>query len=143
MQELIQNWQRIFSTSILAKVEIKTDEQIKSMIYNTNYQIVFYSISANTTNVTDMLKKFTSTSSSNIFAFSDKTYDSTVNAIINTCSGNDIIAKCRYAEKILLDKAVFYPISYTPSYAVINKDVDGLYFSSTLNSVCCINGGHS
>lgn len=143
MQELIQNWQYVFSVSILAKVEIKTDEQIRAMIYNTNYQAIFYKLTADSSCVTDMLKKFTSTSSANIFAFSDKDYDSTVNAIINACSGADIIAKCRNAEKMILDKAVFLPMSYSPTYAVTNKDVDGLCFSSTLDSVCFINGGHS
>ncbi len=143
MQELIQNWQYVFSVSILAKVEIKTDEQIRTMIYNTNYQAIFYKLTADSSCVTDMLKKFTSTSSANIFAFSDKDYDSTVNAIINACSGADIIAKCRNAEKMILDKAVFLPMSCSPTYAVTNKDVDGLCFSSTLDSVCFINGGHS
>ena len=29
------------------------------------------------------------------------------------------------------------------SYAVVNKGVDGLYFSPAFESVCLISGGHS
>lgn len=143
MQEIIQNWQEVFSVSILAKVEIKTDEQIKNMIYNTSYQAIYYKLTASSSTVTDMLKKLMTGSSSNIFGFSDEAYDDTVNAIINTCSGNDILSKCRYAEKIILDKAVFLPMSCSASYAIINKGVEGLYFSAGLDSVCFIKGGHS
>jgi len=99
MQEAIQNWQRVFSTSILAKVEVKSDDEISSSIYNTSYQILYHKITTNSSSVTDMLKKFTSDSDSNIFGFSNKSYDSTVSAIINTDSGNAIVTDCVKAEK--------------------------------------------
>ena len=143
MQEAIQNWQRVFSTSILAKVEVKSDDEISSSIYNTSYQILYHKITTNSSNVTDMLKKFTSDSDSNIFGFSDKSYDSTVSAIINTDSGNAIVTDCVKAEKIIIDKAVFLPLFSGSSYAVVNKGVDGIYFSPAFESACLISGGHS
>ena len=138
MQEAIQNWQRVFSTSILAKVEVKSDDEISSSIYNTSYQILYHKITTNSSNVTDMLKKFTSDSDSNIFGFSNKSYDSTVSAIINT-----IVTDCVKAEKIIIDKAVFLPLFSGSSYAVVNKGVDGIYFSPAFESACLISGGHS
>lgn len=143
MQEAIQNWQRVFSTSILAKVEVKSDDEISSSIYNTSYQILYHKITTNSSNVTDMLKKFTSDSDSNIFGFSNKSYDSTVSAIINTDSGNAIVTDCVKAEKIIIDKAVFLPLFSGSSYAVVNKGVDGIYFSPAFESACLISGGHS
>lgn len=143
MQEAIQNWQRVFSTSILAKVEVKSDDEISSSIYNTSYQILYHKIATNSSNVTDMLKKFTSDSDSNIFGFSNKSYDSTVSAIINTDSGNAIVTDCVKAEKIIIDKAVFLPLFSGSSYAVVNKGVDGIYFSPAFESACLISGGHS
>ena len=143
MQEAIQNWQRVFSTSILAKVEVKSDDEISSSIYNTSYQILYHKITTNSSNVTDMLKKFTSDSDSNIFGFSNKSYDSTVSAIINTDSGNAIVTDCVKAEKIIIDKAVFLPLFSGSTYAVVNKGVDGIYFSPAFESACLISGGHS
>ena len=143
MQQTIQNWQRVFSTSILAKVEVKTAEQISTMIYNTSYQVLYHKITTDSSTVTDTLKKFTSDSSSNIFGFADKNYDKTVNSIITTYSGAAKLNGCVNAEKYILDKAVFLPMLGGSSYAVVNKGVDGLNFAPAFESVCMISGGHS
>lgn len=143
MQQTIQNWQRVFSTSILAKVEVKTAEQISTMIYNTSYQVLYHKITTDSSTVTDTLKKFTSDSPSNIFGFADKNYDKTVNSIITTYSGAGKLNGCVNAEKYILDKAVFLPMLGGSSYAVVNKGVDGLYFAPAFESVCMISGGHS
>lgn len=143
MQQTIQNWQRVFSTSILAKVEVKTAEQISTMIYNTSYQVLYHKITTDSSTVTDTLKKFTSDSSSNIFGFADKNYDKTVNSIITTYSGAAKLNGCVNAEKYILDKAVFLPMLGGSSYAVVNKGVDGLYFAPAFESACMISGGHS
>lgn len=143
MQQTIQNWQRVFSTSILAKVEVKTAEQISTMIYNTSYQVLYHKITTDSSTVTDTLKKFTSDSSSNIFGFADKNYDKTVNSIITTYSGAAKLNGCVNAEKYILDKAVFLPMLGGSSYAVVNKGVNGLYFAPAFESVCMISGGHS
>lgn len=143
MQQTIQNWQRVFSTSILAKVEVKTAEQISTMIYNTSYQVLYHKITTDSSTVTDTLKKFTSDSSSNIFGFADKNYDKAVNSIISTYSGAAKLNGCVNAEKYILDKAVFLPMLGGSSYAVVNKGVDGLYFAPAFESVCMISGGHS
>lgn len=143
MQQTIQNWQRVFSTSILAKVEVKTAEQISTMIYNTSYQVLYHKITTDSSTVTDILKKFTSDSSSNIFGFADKNYDKTVNSIITTYSGAAKLNGCVNAEKYILDKAVFLPMLGGSSYAVVNKGVDGLYFAPAFESLCMISGGHS
>lgn len=143
MQQTVQNWQRVFSTSILAKVEVKTADQISTMIYNTSYQVLYHKISTDSSTVTDTLKKFTSDSSSNFFGFADKNYDSIVNSVISTYSGAAKLSGCISAEKYILDKAVFLPMLGGSSYAVVNKGVDGLYFSPAFESVCLISGGHS
>lgn len=143
MQQTVQNWQRVFSTSILAKVEVKTADQISTMIYNTSYQVLYHKISTDSSTVTDTLKKFTSDSSSNFFGFADKNYDSIVNSVISSYSGAAKLSGCISAEKYILDKAVFLPMLGGSSYAVVNKGVDGLYFSPAFESVCLISGGHS
>lgn len=143
MQQTVQNWQRVFSTSILAKVEVKTTDQISTMIYNTSYQVLYHKISTDSSTVTDTLKKFTSDSSSNFFGFADKNYDSIVNSVISAYSGAAKLSGCISAEKYILDKAVFLPMLGGSSYAVVNKGVDGLYFSPAFESVCLISGGHS
>lgn len=143
MQQTVQNWQRVFSTSILAKVEVKTADQISTMIYNTSYQVLYHKISTDSSTVTDTLKKFTSASSSNFFGFADNNYDSIVNSVISAYSGAAKLSGCISAEKYILDKAVFLPMLGGSSYAVVNKGVDGLYFSPAFESVCLISGGHS
>lgn len=143
MQQTVQNWQRVFSTSILAKVEVKTADQISTMIYNTSYQVLYHKISTDSSTVTDTLKKFTSGSSSNFFGFADKNYDSIVNSVISAYSGAAKLSGCISAEKYILDKAVFLPMLGGSSYAIVNKGVDGLYFSPAFESVCLISGGHS
>ena len=143
MQQTIQNWQRVFSTSILAKVEVKTAEQISTMIYNTSYQVLYHKITTDSSTVTDTLKKFMSDSSSNIFGFADKNYDKTVNSIITTYSGAAKLNGCVNAEKYILDKAVFLPMLGGSSYAVVILGFEFLFFDAAFESVCMISGGHS
>lgn len=143
MQQTVQNWQRVFSTSILAKVEVKTADQISTMIYNTSYQVLYHKISTDSSTVTDTLKTFTSDSSSNFFGFADRNYDSIVKSVISSYSGAAKLSGCISAEKYILNKAVFLPMLGGSSYAVVNKGVDGLYFSPAFESVCLISGGHS
>ena len=143
MQQTIQNWQKVFSTSILAKVEVKTSEQISTMIYNTSYQVLYHKISTDSSTVTDTLKKFTSESSANFFGFTDKNYDTIVSAVTSTYSGAAKLNGCVNAEKYIIDKAVFLPMQSGSSYATVNKGVTGLYFSPAFESVCLISGGHS
>lgn len=142
MQLMIQNWQRVLSTMILAKVEVKTPDQISTMIYNTSYQVLFHKISTDSSTVSDSLKIFTSDSDSNIFGFSDKEYDKIVDSVISTYSGDEKIKGCEKAENYIMAKSVFLPVYNGSSYAVVNKGVEGLYFSPAFESVCMISGGH-
>lgn len=142
MQKMIQSWQRVLSTTIIAKVEIQTSDKINTSIYNTNYQILYHKISSKSANISDSLKRFTSDSGSNFFGFTDKEYDKTVDAIINTAAGKDIATNCLKAEQIIINKAVFLPMQTKSSYIVYSKEVEGLSFSSALESICFISGGH-
>lgn len=140
MQHIIQSWQKVLGTTIVAKVDIKTKDEIEENIALGKFQIVVKSITSKTSNVTDLLSQFTSGNEKNIFNYSDPIYDKMVENIIHTANGNDIINQCKNAEVRLIDEGVFCPLfNYTQRIA-IRKDVSGIYTSPAFDTLTFISG---
>ncbi|MBR3836259.1 MAG: peptide ABC transporter substrate-binding protein [Clostridia bacterium] len=141
MQEVIQTWQKILSTAIVAKVEVMSADELKKAVKDDNYQIAVTGIKAETANVTDTLEFFTSGNSKNIFNYSDTEYDKIYDDILTTYQGDEILAGIRSAEKTLADKAVFCPLFTYGDFVAIGEEATGLVPSSAFESICFINGG--
>ncbi len=141
MQKVIQTWQKILSTAIVAKVEILSADDLKKAVKDDNYQIAVTGIKSETANVTDTLEFFTSGNSKNIFNYSDAGYDKLYEEILTTYQGDEILAGLKSAEKLIADKAVFCPLFTYGDYIAIGEEATGLVPSSALESVSFINGG--
>ena len=141
MQQLIQVWQQVFSTAIVAKVEILDSDEIRTAIKNDSYQIAVSEITAKTANPTDTLAYFTSGSSKNIFNFSSDSFDKMYESILTSYAGGDILSGLRSAEQLLINSAVFCPLFTYGDYIAISKDATDFAPSSALESICFINGG--
>lgn len=141
MQKLIQVWQQVFSTTIVAKVEILDNEAIGKEIKNGTYQIAVTEITAKTANPTDVLEIFTSGNSKNIFNYTSEGYDNIYKSILSSYAGDDILSGLRTAEQMLINSAVFCPLFTYGDYIAISKDATDFAPSSALESVCFINGG--
>lgn len=141
MQKLIQVWQQVFSTAIVAKVEILEKDEIDTAIKNDSYQIALTGITSKTSNPTDVLETFTSGNSKNIFNFTSEGYDSIYSSILSSYSGDGIISGLRNAEQMLINSAVFCPLFTYGDFIAISKDATDFAPSSALESVCFINGG--
>ncbi len=143
MKSLIQNWQRVLSTKIVAKVEVVSEDDLKTSIRNDKFQIAVSEITTPSSTPVDTLKLFTTDNSKNVFNYSNIEYDELVNKIITEYSGKDILTKTKAAEQYLIDKAVFLPLFCHGDYLAISSETTGLSTSPMLDSVCFINGGLS
>lgn len=141
MQNAIQNWQKIFSTSIVAKVETMSAEKFSSALKNGNYMIAVGSVSDTTASVTDTLKVFTTESRANIFGYTSEAYDKLVAQIINDDAGDKILADCKAAEQMLINDAVFCPLHTYSEYVAVGEDVNGLFMTPDFKGIMFINGG--
>lgn len=141
MQTLIQDWQRVFGTSIVAKVETLSDADFTKALKNGTYQIAAGSVCAETSTAADVLKSFMSGASGNIFNYSDEKYDELIDGILTTASGDDIIKEYRAAEQMLVSDAVFCPLFTYSKSAAVNGDVTGLYALPVLEGILFTNGG--
>ena len=141
MQSVIQDWQRVFGTSLIAKVETLSQEDFDKAIKNGTYQIAAGSISTDSATAVDTLKMFKTGAKGNIFNYSSEDYDKLIDSIIETSAGIDILAGCRTAEQMLISDAVFCPLfTYSKSIAVSDDDT-GIYALPVFESVMFINGG--
>lgn len=141
MQKLIQVWQQVFSTTIVARVEILEEDAIDTAIKNDAYQIALTEITASTANPTDVLEFFTSENAKNIFNYISEGYDKLYESILTSYAGGDILSGLRTAEQMLINSAVFCPLFTYGDYIAIGKDATDFAPSSALESVCFINGG--
>lgn len=141
MQRMIQDWQRVLGTTIVAKVEILDEDGIKDAVKKDNFQIAITSITANSATATDTLKFFTTGNSKNIFNYSDPAYDELVGNIINVCSGAEIIQNMKSAEQSLVDKAVFIPLFTQGDYIAFSNEAVDIAPMPTFEGICFINGG--
>lgn len=143
MQHVIQNWQRLLGTSIIAKVTTLSDDDFRTAVKNGNYQIAVGSISAESSSAVDTLKIFKSDSKKNIFNYSSEAFDTLVDKIILTDSGSKIIEDCRAAEEMLVSEAVFCPLFSYADYMAISEDTEGIFTLPVFESVIFLNGGRS
>ena len=141
MQKVIQNWQRLLGTSVLAKVETLEKSDFKTALRNGNYQIAVGSVSTDSSTASDMLKKFRSDSNANIFGYKSEEYDKLTDSVIFTAAGSQIIADCRAAEQMIVNDAVFCPLYTYSEYIAVNSEVTGLYPTPAFDSVIFMNGG--
>lgn len=141
MQNVIQRWQKLLGTEIVAEVVMKTEDEIETGIKKDAFQIAVCKITAESATTMDLLEKFTTDYSGNISNFSGKSYDKAIEDIKNNCGGNEIISKTKAAEQMLVDNAVFFPLYTGNAYFALGKGINGIYTSPALESVCFINGG--
>lgn len=143
MQTIIQSWQKVLSTTIVAKVEILSESNLNDAVKKGNYQIAVTQITAKTSTPTDVLKIFTTDNSKNIFKFSDEAYDGLTNKIICEFSGDDILTNIKSAEQMLIDKAVFIPLFNHGDYLAFSSEARNIYAMPSFEGVCFIDGGLS
>lgn len=141
MQKIIQNWQKVLSTTIVAKVEAVSAETLKDAIRNGKYQLAVTEITASSSTPTDMLKIFTTDNSKNFFGYSDPEYDELVNKIICEHSGAEILNNTKNAEQMLLANAVFLPLFNYGDYLALSNDTTGVFASPAFEGVNFISGG--
>lgn len=143
MQSIIQDWQRVFGTKIIAKVETLSAEDFRKALKNGTFQIAAGSVSTDSSTAIDILKTFKTDAPENIFHYSSEDYDSLVDGIITTSEGIDILAGYKTAEQLLISDGVFFPLfTYSKSIAVSGED-SGLYALPVFESIIFSNGGKS
>ncbi len=143
MQGIIQNWQRVLSTAIVAKVEAVSAETLKDSVRNGSYQLAVTEITANSSTPFDTLKIFKTDNSKNIFGYSTPEFDALLDKIICTSSGGAILADTKKAEQMLLDSAVFLPLHNHGDYLAISSEATDIYASPVFENICFISGGLS
>ncbi len=143
MQNAIQNWQRVLSTAIVAKVEVLSESDLNDAIKNDKFQIAVTEIKSETSTATDLLKNFTTENRKNIFNYSDPTYDKMFDEIINVKSGDDILKSMKNAEQYLINNAVFCPLFTYGDYLAISSEAESIVPSPAFQSISFITGGLS
>ncbi len=143
MQNAIQVWQRVLSTSVVAKVEVVSEDDLNNAIKNDKFQIAVTEITSESSSPTDMLKIFTTGNRKNIFNHSNEEYDKMFDEILRVKSGDDILKAMKTAEQYLIDTAVFYPLFTYGDYLAISADAENITPSPAFESISFINGGLS
>lgn len=140
MQNVIQNWQKVLGTSIIAKVETLEDADFDKAVKNGTYQIAVGKLSADSSTPIDFLKKFRGDSKANIFGYSSEAFDKLTDKIVLEDAGDAILADYIAAERMLVSDAVFSPLHLYSRYAAVNGDVEGVYPLPAFESFVFVDG---
>ncbi len=141
MQKAIQSWQKVLTTSIVAKVEVLNESDLEAAVKSDSYQIAVTEIKAESSTATDMLRIFTTENRDNIFNYSDEAFDRMTDNIISNASGNGILNSVKAAEQHLISNAVFCPLFTYGDYLAINKDTFGISPYPAFEGISFISGG--
>lgn len=125
---LQQAWQSTLAVSVNIE-EISRDE-LSSRLSIGDYQVALVPLKASANTPTDILSRFTSSSTSNISAYKNPSFDSIVEGAGSSHDPQQILNRYVSAETMLLDDAVAYPLMVETSYFVLGEGVSGIQFYS-------------
>ncbi len=135
IRTLIQSWQKVLGIKLVASVDVRETNELKNLVRNGEYSLAFYPLEATEQDAKNFLFSFSTLSGNNLLNFSDKKYDSLLNAAAEKSTAS-ALAEC---ENYLLDNAVIYPVFNSNSYFVTAADSEGIYFRSNKHNVFFIN----
>ncbi len=123
---LQQAWQSTLAVSV--NIEEVSRDELSSRLSIGDYQVALVPLKASANTPTDILSRFTSSSTSNISAYKNPSFDSIVEGAGNSHDPQQILNRYVSAETMLLDDAVAYPLMVETSYFVLGKGVSGIQF---------------
>ena len=125
---LQQAWQSTLAVSV--NIEEVSRDELSSRLSMGDYQVALVPLKASANTPTDILSRFTSSSTSNISAYKNPSFDSIVEGAGNSHDPQQILNRYVSAETMLLDDAVAYPLMVETSYFVLGEGVSGIQFYS-------------
>lgn len=125
MQKVIQVWQRVFGTSITAKVTETEKEEISKNVESGNYVAAVTDIKADSAAVCDFLKIFTTGNKLNLPGYSNVNFDNSISSIYK--EKINPVSEYKRLEQMLIDECIFYPIGNFSESVVFNKEINGMY----------------
>lgn len=123
---LQQAWQSTLAVSV--NIEEVSRDELSSRLSIGDYQVALVPLKALANTPTDILSRFTSSSTSNISAYKNPSFDSIVEGVGNSHDPQQILNRYVSAETMLLDDAVAYPLMVETSYFVLGEGVSGIQF---------------
>lgn len=123
---LQQAWQSTLAVSV--NIEEVSRDELSSRLSIGDYQVALVPLKASANTPTDILSRFTSSSTSNISAYKNPSFDSIVEGTGNSHDPQQILNRYVSAETMLLDDAVAYPLMVETSYFVLGEGVSGIQF---------------
>lgn len=125
---LQQAWQSTLAVSV--NIEEVSRDELSSRLSMGDYQVALVPLKASANTPTDILSRFTSSSTSNISAYKNPSFDSIVEGAGSSHDPQQILNRYVSAETMLLDDAVAYPLMVETSYFVLGEGVSGIQFYS-------------
>ena len=125
---LQQAWQSTLAVSV--NIEEVSRDELSSRLGMGDYQVALVPLKASANTPTDILSRFTSSSTSNISAYKNPSFDSIVEGAGSSHDPQQILNRYVSAETMLLDDAVAYPLMVETSYFVLGEGVSGIQFYS-------------
>ncbi len=105
------------------------NEDYYKTLYNGDFDLAIFPISATENSVLTQLNKLTSQSNYNYLYYDSEVYKNSLDEVAKATSVEEITKRAFFAEQYLINDAVVLPLVFEESYVAVNKNNGGISFS--------------
>ena len=129
-QALIQNWQKLYRTSVAITVKTYASQTSLDLALSGNgYDAALTTVKADNCIAPTFLQSFTTGSPRNHTGIAESQYDAYVNAAQHSSTVTDVCQNCILAENTLLKRGLILPLRAVSTNLAVKSTADGLYVS--------------
>ncbi len=122
VQTLMQNWQKVFGTSLSITIETYGSQNtLDKVLKKGDYDIAYTSVRTDSYLTDNFLNKFTSGNAENFLGLNDASYDALAAAVSSATSDKEIAKRSKAAEQYLLGHGYIIPLRQETNCLVTNK----------------------
>ena len=127
-QSLVQNWQKVFGTSLSITVDtVETQPELQRALAAGSYDVAYTTLRSSELVAANFLKQFTGDTDANIVSLASDEYDELLRGAVSATDPGDITRYCLSAEQYLMKQGILLPVSREDTcLAYKKKTADGL-----------------
>ncbi len=124
---IAQSWQKNLGVTVNFTIEPLNMTELNKRVTSGDYDIALTKITSDTQNAVSFLNKFSSNSGKSLFNFKSDNFNSLILQANSVTDKDIIVSNCKKAEKMLITKAVIYPLFSEDEYLGMAKNVSDIF----------------
>lgn len=123
VQSLVQNWQKVFGTSLSITIEsVESQEPLQRALVAGDYDVAFTPLKCTELVAANFLRQFSGDTDANIAHLASDEYDEFLRGAATSTDEGDITRYCLAAEQYLMKEGILLPVSRESTALAVKKE---------------------